>query len=249
MNDIEIFQGFADNLFMVLQSVAPFVVFFIIFQIAYLKLPRQSIIRMLLGVILAVAGITIFLQGVKTGFFPAGTEIGIALGKIKVKWLLIPFGLLMGFLATFGEPAVRVLGSQVETASGGSIKKSLVITGISIGVSIFVGLGMARIVYGIPLNYIVIPGYVLAIILMFFNDKTTLGIAFDSGGVATGPMAVTFLLAVAVGITTSIEGRDPVTDGFGLIALIALAPILFIMLVGLFLKIKLKRRGDADGIK
>ncbi len=241
MNGFNPFDGFGGTITTVLLSVVPFVTFFIIFQFAYLKLPWSYISRMFVGVGLALAGIAIFLQGVKAGFFPAGTEIGEALGGIEAKWLLIPFGLLMGFLATFGEPAVRVLSTQVEKASGGSIKKKFILFGISGGVAIFVGLAMARLVYGIPLSYIIVPGYILAIILLFFSDKTTISIAFDGGGVATGPMAVTFLLSVAVGIASSIEGRDPVVDGFGLIALIALAPILFIMLTGLFLRLKLKK--------
>lgn len=247
MNGLNLFQGFGATILTVIASITPIVVFFIVFQLIYLKLPWRYLARMFFGIALAVGGIALFLQGVKAGFSPAGNEIGIALGQITQKWLLIPFGLLMGFLVAFGEPAVRVLGDQVESASGGSIKKNIVVYGISVSVSLFVGLGMARIVFGIPLNYIVIPGYLLAIALLFVTDKTTVSIAFDSGGVATGPMAVTFLLAVAVGITSSIGGRDPVADGFGLIALIALAPILFIMLAGLFIKIKLKRRGDNDG--
>lgn len=241
MTGINPFEGFGGTILTVLLSVIPIAVFFIVFQLAYLKLPFAYISRIFVGVGLALVGIAIFLQGVKGGFFPAGTEIGEALGNIESKWLLIPFGLLMGFLATFGEPAVRVLSDQVEKASAGSIKKSLVLYGISIGVALFVGLAMARVVYGIPLNYIIIPGYILAIILVFFSDKTVIAIAFDGGGVATGPMAVTFLLSVAVGIAASIEGRDPVADGFGLIALIALAPILFLMIIGLFLKVKLKK--------
>ncbi|MBN1369191.1 MAG: DUF1538 domain-containing protein [Dehalococcoidaceae bacterium] len=247
MSGLNLFHGFGGTIITVLKSVVPIVAFFIIFQLIYLRLPWRYLARIFFGVLLTLAGVAIFLQGVKAGFYPAGTEIGTFLGAIHTKWLLVPFGVAMGFLATFGEPAVRVLSYQVEKASGGSIRSSLVLYGISMGVALFVGLGMARIVWGIPLNYIVIPGYILAIILMFASDKTAVSIAFDSGGVATGPMAVTFLLAVAVGITSSIEGRDPVADGFGLISLIALAPILFIMLAGLYLKIRLKRRGEQNG--
>jgi len=247
LTGLNLFHGFGDTVLTVLKSVIPIVSFFVIFQLIYLRLPWRYLARLFFGVGLALAGVALFLQGVKAGFYPAGSEIGSFLGAIRVKWLLIPFGVAMGFLATFGEPAVRVLGYQVEKASGGSIRSSLVLYGISVGVALFVGLGMARIVWGIPLNYIIVPGYILALILMFASDKTVVSIAFDAGGVATGPMAVTFLLAVAVGITSSIEGRDPVTDGFGLISLIALAPILFLMLAGLYLKIKLKHRGEQNG--
>jgi hypothetical protein len=151
---------------------------------------------------------------------------------------------MMGFLATWGEPAVRILADQVEEASGGSIRKSLVIYAISSGVALSVALGMARIVYGIPLLWIIIPGYLLAIGMLWFSDRSLVAVAFDAGGVATGPMAVTFVLAMTVGIASAIEGRDPIMDGFGLIALIALAPILTIMALGLLLRIKSHRKEE-----
>jgi hypothetical protein len=156
----------------------------------------------------------------------------------------VPFGLMMGFLATWGEPAVRILGSQIEEASGGSVRKSIVVYAISGGVALFVALGMARIVYGIPLLWIIIPGYLLAIAMLRFSDKRVIAIAFDAGGVATGPMVVTFVLAIAVGIAAAIEGRDPILDGFGLISLVALAPILTIMAFGLILGVKLRRKEE-----
>ncbi len=131
---------------------------------------------------------------------------------------------------------VHILSDHIEEATGGSIKRNIVLYVIASGVALFIALGMARIVYGIPLLWIVIPGYLLAIILLKFSDKSIIAIAFDAGGVATGPMAVTFLMAIAVGIATAMEGRDAIIDGFGLIALIAMAPILTIMGLGLILR-------------
>lgn len=242
MNSINVFEGLGHTFLTVFISLLPLVVFFIVFQFLYLRLPVKYVLNLFKGIVLALLGVAIFLQGVSVGFFPVGREMGEILGGISHKWVLIPLGFLLGFLATFGEPAVRVLSDQIEKTSIGSIRKSVVLYTICVGVALFVALGMARIIYGIPLMYIIVPGYVLAMVLLWPSDKTTICIAFDAGGVATGPMAVTFLLAIAVGIASAMEGRDPVTDGFGLIALIALAPILSIMILGIIVRIKLRRK-------
>lgn len=244
MNGIIVWEGIGHTFLGVIKALLPLLVLFIIFQFLVLKLPRDYVFNLLKGTLLAVVGLTLFLQGVSTGFFPAGQAMGEILGTIKAQWLLIPFGLMMGFLATWGEPAVRILSDQIEEASGGSIRRSLVLYTISSSVALFVALGMARIVYGIPLLWIIIPGYLLAIGMLWFSEKSVIAIAFDAGGVATGPMAVTFLMAIAVGIASAIEGRDPIIDGFGLIALIALAPILTIMVLGLIVRIKLRRKEE-----
>jgi len=239
-----IWDGFGHTLLGIIEALAPLLVLFIIFQLTVLKLPRSYIFNLIKGSLLAIVGLALFLQGVHIGFFPAGRAIGEILGSIRFQWLLIPFGFMMGFLATWGEPAVRILSEQVEEASAGSIRKMIVLYTISGGVALFIALGMAKIVYGIPLLWIIIPGYLLAIGMLWFSDKSVIAIAFDAGGVATGPMAVTFLMAIAVGIASSIEGRDPVIDGFGLIALIALAPILTIMVLGLIIRIITHRKEE-----
>ena len=244
MSEVVIWDGIGRTFLGVIEALLPLLVLFIIFQFLVLKLPRSHVFNLLKGTLLALIGLALFLQGVRTGFFPAGQAMGEILGAIERQWLLIPFGFMMGFLATWGEPAVRILGSQVEEASGGSIRKRVVVYTISIGVALFVALGMARIVYGIPLLWIIIPGYLVAIGMLWFSEKSIIAIAFDAGGVATGPMVVAFVLAIAVGIASAIEGRDPIIDGFGLIALIALAPILTIMLLGLILRIKLRRKEE-----
>jgi hypothetical protein len=155
---------------------------------------------------------------------------------------LIPFGLLLGFLTTWGEPSVRILADQVEKASSGSIKQSMVLYAVCLGVGLIVGLGMLRIGYGIPLLYILIPGYALVIAIMWFSEKEFLSIAIDAGGVATGPMANTFLLALALGASSSIGGQDPVIHGLGLVALIALAPIISVMVLGFIFRMRKQRK-------
>lgn len=225
----------------VVQALLPLVIFFSVFQVLYLKLPRVYVANLAKGILLASLGMVLFLQGVNVAFLPAGREIGEAVAAFDQRWLLIPFGFFLGFLATYAEPAVRVLGYQVEESSSGYIKESLILYTLSLAVAVSVSLGMARLVYGIPLLWLLIPGYLLVIVLLLFTDKEFVGIAFDSGSVATGPMAVTFLLSLAVGVAAGIEGRNPVVDGFGLIALIALAPILSVLMLGILYR---RTRGE-----
>ncbi len=226
-----IFQGFEEVLLEVLTALAPILVMFVIFLLIY-KLPKDMLLTLLKGVLLAFSGLALFLQGVKAGFMPVGTEMGSILGELPYRWSLIPLGFILGFVATMAEPAVRILSNQVEENSSGYIKSNLILYTLCLAVGIFIALGMTRIVYGIPFYYIIIPGYLAAIILMFFSKPSFTAVAFDSGGVATGPMTVTFIMALAVGAADTIEGRDAVIDGFGLIALVALAPIIMVMLLG-----------------
>ncbi len=233
MSDLVVFQGFVGILLEVALAVLPLLLLFLIMQV-YLKLPRSLVLNILKGFTLAFAGLALFLQGVKIGFLPAGREIGIILGGLPHRWVLMPIGFALGFVATLAEPAVRILSTQVEKASSGYIREKMMLYTLSLGVAIFTSLGMAKILYGIPIYYLVVPGYLLALLMLKFSNPTFIAIAFDSGGVATGPITVTLIMAVAVGAAAVIEGRDPVMDGFGLIALVALAPILLVMALGFF---------------
>lgn len=220
----------------VTEALLPLLIFFVIFQIMYLKFPSSQLVKLSLGISMTAIGMILFLYGVYNGFFPVGLEIGTFFGEIENKWILIPVGFVLGFLATYAEPAVRVLCYQIEKSSSGYIGTKLMLYTLSVSVATFVAIAMAKLVYGIPFLYIIIPGYLSAIILMWFSDKDFIAIAFDSGGVATGPMAVTFLMSMAVGVASSQEGRDPVIDGFGMIALIALAPIIFVLILGVYMR-------------
>ncbi len=231
MNLYAVLKGFDDVLAEVLMAMSPVLVLFLLFLLVF-KLPRKMLINLFQGVLFAFAGLALFLQGVHVGFLPVGNEMGAILGGLPYRWVLIPLGFILGFVATLAEPAVRILSNQVEKSSSGSIKSNTILFTLCLAVGIFIALGMTRIVYGIPFYYIIIPGYLLAIILMIFSKPSFTSIAFDSGGVATGPMTVTFIMAMAVGAADRIEGRDAVIDGFGLIALVALAPIIMVMLLG-----------------
>jgi hypothetical protein len=226
-----ILEGLDHTLLEVLIAVIPVILFFIIF-IFFFKMPKKTLLTLIKGVIFAYCGLVLFLQGVKIGFMPVGMEMGSLLAADSSRWTLIPLGFILGFVATLAEPAVRILSSQVEKSSSGYIRSSVILYTLCLAVGIFIALGMTRIVFGIPFYYIILPGYILAIVLMFFSRPSFTAIAFDSGGVATGPMTVTFIMALAVGAADAMEGRNAVIDGFGLIALVALAPIILVMLLG-----------------
>jgi hypothetical protein len=148
----------------------------------------------------------------------------------------------IGFVTTWGEPSVRILADQVEDASNGSIRRSMVLYAICVGVALSVGLGLLRIGYGIPLLYLLVPGYLFVIVIMWFNPKEFVSIAVDAGGVATGPMANTFLLALALSASASMGDQDPIMHGLGLVSLIALAPILSVMTLGFMVRTKERRK-------
>ncbi|ERN51755.1 DUF1538 domain-containing protein [Alkalihalophilus marmarensis] len=230
---LNIFDGFGHVLYEVAFALIPLLIFFLFFQFFILKLPKKKLLDILKGMILTFWGLAFFLQGVHIGFLPAGEMMGTLMGQLDHLWMLIPIGFLLGFVATFAEPAVRILNHEVEKVSGGYIPKKVMLYTLSIGVAISIALSMLRIIAGIPLWYFIIPGYLIALILIKFSTPTFTAIAFDSGGVATGPMTVTFIVAMSVGIATVLEGRDPLLDGFGMITLVALSPILSVLTLGL----------------
>ncbi len=231
--DIQIFAGFGKRLYEVFIALVPLLLFFLFFQVFFLKLPRRKLITIIKGITLSFIGLSLFLQGVYIGFLPAGEAMGEVLGGLSYNWILVPIGFVLGLAATFAEPAVRVMGHEVERTSSGYISQQIILYTLSLGVALSIALSMWRILTGIPLWYFIIPGYGLALVLMCFSNRTFVGIAFDSGGVATGPMTVTFILTMALGVAASIEGRDPLLDGFGMIALVALAPILTVLVLGM----------------
>lgn len=231
-----LFQGFSHTISEVALALVPLVLFFLFFQLAFLKIPREQVLNIIKGTILAFLGLVLFLQGVKTGFFPAGEMIGVRLGAYTQNWIMVPVGFLLGFAATYAEPAVRILNLEVEKVSSGYIPRTVMLYTLCFGVAFSVALSMLRILTGWSLIYFILPGYLLALLLIRFAGPSFTAIAFDAGGVATGPMTVTFILAVAVGTASAMEGRDPLLDGFGMIALVALAPILSVLILGLLFR-------------
>lgn len=232
MSDALGLEQIAVTAWSVLLAILPLAVFFLVFQALFLGLPAREVARILVGTVLAAAGLFLFLLGVSMAFLPFGRITGEALGALPQRWLVVPVGMLLGFVTTLGEPAVRILAGQVDEASGGSIRASLVVLTVCTGVSVAVGVGLFRIDHDIPLLYLLVPGYCVVLALMWTSKKEFVAIAADASGVATGPLANSFLLALALGASAAMGGRDPVVHGLGLVALIALAPLVSLMLLG-----------------
>jgi hypothetical protein len=237
------FSSLVDIAWDVVEAVILLLAILAIFQVLLLRLPTSYVINLLKGTLISAGGLILFLLGVQIGFLPYGQAVGEALGEFTHKWLAIPFGFLLGFITTWGEPAVRILCNQVEKASVGVIRKRMVLPAICVGVAFFVALGIARVVYSIPILYILIPGYALAIVMLWFTKKDFIGIAFDAGGVATGPIANTFLLGLGLGLASVVGRPDMMIYGLGLVALIALAPIISVMMLGIIIRIRIRYRG------
>ena len=218
--------------------------FTILLHVLFLRFDRLFLLRLLKGGMMVLAGLVLFLQGVHIGLVPAGIALAENLARGEtVRWLLIPLTVLFGFFLTRAEPAVTILCTQVERTTSGSIQARHLALGICLGVAVFAGLGMARVLIGFSLLYILAPGYLLVLVLTLKSPPLFVGIAFDASTVTTGPMVITFVMSLALGLAVVLEGRDPLLDGFGLVALVALAPILAVLLFGMAYQMKLKRGG------
>ena len=208
------------------------VVFFLICQFIFLKLPRKRLLKIGLGVIFTYVGLVLFLTGVNVGFMPIGYKLGFELAKVN-QWVLVGLGLLMGVLVVLAEPAIHVLNQQVEDVTGGYVSKKSMMLGLCIGVGASIALSVIRIIFDFSIVYYVIPGYFLSLALSLFVPPVYTAIAFDSGGVASGPMTSGFILPFATGVCVCLQGEAAVLrDAFGVVALVAMTPLITIQLLG-----------------
>ena len=214
-------------------ALLPIVVIFGLFQLLFRRFHLHQLGRMLVGLLYTYVGLVLFLVGVHVGFMPAGATIGASLASGGTKWLLVPVGALAGYFIVRAEPAVQVLAHQVEKITNGSITQKSIHLSLAIGVALSVGLAMVRILTGISILWFLIPGYGAALVMTFFVPQLFTGIAFDSGGVASGPMTTTFLLPFAMGACEA-AGGNVLTDAFGIVALVAMTPLCTIQLLGLY---------------
>ena len=222
----------------VLISLAPIAGVFLLFQLVSKRFHHTQLRRMVVGFVYTVLGLVLFLCGVNVGFSPVGTQLGAQLAASAWKWLLVPIGMLIGYFIVKAEPAIQVLNKQVQTVTNGTIPAARMNACLSAGVAISVGLAMLRVLTGISLYWIVIPGYVAALILSRLVPPMFVGIAFDSGGVASGPMTTTFLLPLSIGVCQAVGG-NLMTDAFGVVALVALTPLIAVQIMGLQYRFKL----------
>ncbi|MBR6331655.1 MAG: DUF1538 domain-containing protein [Dehalococcoidales bacterium] len=230
------------------RGVLPIILLFLVLQIAYLKLPWKRVWFNIAGSFIALVGLILFMTGINLAFYPIGESIGEFIAGIRYQWVIVVIGAVLGFVAALSEPSIRIQADQVSKFTSNVIKSNLVVYTISVGVALADALGMLRIIYMIPLRFIVVPGYILALILLMVGDRQIVTIAFDSGGVATGPVPAVFLTAVAFGVSAVIYPEQTAGDSFGLVALIVMAPVLAMLSLGVIYRIG-KNKKDRGGKK
>jgi len=231
----------------VIMALLPIVAFFLIFQVVALHLRRVPFMRIVLGLLFTGAGLILFLTGANVGFSSLGYILGDELVNSDFKYLLIPIAMVMGWFIINAEPAVHVLNKQVEELSAGAISEKAMHYSLSIAVSAANGLAMLRVLTGMEIMWLLIPGYLVALALMFFVPQTFTAIAFDSGGVASGPLTATFMLPFAMGATTAMGGNI-MTDAFGLVALVAMMPLITVQIMGLIYVIKTRGQQEEPAV-
>ena len=221
--------------------LGPIALFFAVFELLWLKLDRRTLARIGVGLLYTYVGLVLFLTGVGVGFMPAGSLLGGTLAGSSFRGILIPVGMLIGYFIVKAEPAVYVLMKQVEELTDGAISGKSMQRSLSLGVALSVGLAMVRVLSGISILWLIIPGYALALIMSFFVPRIFTAIAFDSGGVASGPMTATFLLPLSVGACVALGG-NVLSDAFGMVAMVAMTPLITIQGLGLIYRLREKRR-------
>lgn len=221
----------------VLVSLLPIGVVFVLFQMLTHRYKKRQLKRIAVGLIYTCVGLVLFLCGVNVGFAPVGSFLGQELASLVFNWILVPIGMLIGYYIVKAEPAIQVLNHQVESVTDGAISVKAMNRCMSAGVALSVGLAMMRVLTGLPIQWIILPGYLIALVLSRFVPKIFVGIAFDSGGVASGPMTSTFLLPLSIG-TCQALGGNLMTDAFGVVALVALTPLIAIQIMGIVYQVK-----------
>ena len=219
----------------------PIVAVFILFQLFFRRFHGRELPKAIIGFVYTYIGLVLFLTGANVGFMPAGQLIGAELAGSDFSIILIPIGMLIGWFTVAAEPAVHVLKRQVEEISNGTITQRSIGVGLSVGVSISVGIAMLRVLTGIPIYPFMLAGYVLSLAISFFVPPLYTGVAFDSGGVASGPMTTTFILPFALGACAALGGNI-MTDAFGVVAMVAITPLITIQCIGLAAELRRKSR-------
>lgn len=218
-------------------AILPIVLFFGIFQLLFREIKKKAMIKIGIGLVYTYVGLFLFLTGVNVGFMPAGNYLGQVIAGLPYAWIIIPIGMVIGYFIVLAEPAVQVLTKQVEEITSGAVSEKAMSLSLSIGVAVSVGLAMVRVLSGISIMWFLISGYAIALLLTFFVPKIFTAIAFDSGGVASGPMTATFLLPFAMGACEALGGNI-ITDAFGIVAMVAMTPLITIQVMGLVYRVK-----------
>lgn len=219
-----------------LRGVVPVTVFLVAFQLLVLRQPFENVRAIALGVALAALGLFLFMVGLQIGLLPMGETLGASLPRRESLVLVLVFGFFLGYFSTLAEPALAALAQEVDQLTQGALSSRVMVHIVALGVAIGIAGGLAKIIFKVPNSWILIPTYLLIVVLTWLTPEASTGIAFDSAGVTTGPITVPLNLALAVGLSTVLGGRDPLVDGFGIIALASAGPIITVQLAGLILK-------------
>ena len=226
----------------VIMSLIPIIAVFVIFNLFTKKVKKKKLTRILSGIVITFIGLSLFFIGVNSGYMKLAYLIGMKMYDVNSS-LLIPLGIIVGYIIVSAEPAVALLNEQIEKITEGTISKKLMNTTIAIGVSIAIALSMTRVLTGIPITWFLVIGYVVALLLTIFTPKVFTMIAFDSGGAVSGPMTTSFLLPLIIGVCYQ-HGGNVLTDAFGLVGLVALSPLLTIQILGVIYNIKTRRKNN-----
>lgn len=237
---IEYFMAFYSNFVDVVIAITPILTVFLIFELINNTVSNNEMRKIVLGLMCVLVGLTLFLTGANVGFIRMANQIGGLLANYK--WILVIAGMVFGFFIVKAEPAVKLLTDQVSDLTGGSLNKSIINLCLQCGVCIAVGLGLLRVLYGFSVLYVLIPGYILALLLTLYTPELFVSVAFDSGGAATGPLTTSFILPLAIGACICVSGADNImTDAFGLVAYVSLAPLICVQLLGSAYKFKTRK--------
>ncbi len=216
----------------VAKALGLIVIFFAVLQITVLKLPKSKLLQIGIGILYTYVGLVVFLTAVNVGFMPIGFKLGEELSSVHPA-IVISFAVLIGAVVVLAEPAVHVLNKQVEEITDGAVSKRSMLIALSVGVGVSIGLSVIRVIYGFSVLYYLIPGYILSLALSFFVPKIYTAIAFDSGGVASGPLTSSFILPFAIGICAAMHGEENVlSSAFGVVAMVAMTPLITIQSLG-----------------
>lgn len=247
-DSVELWKYFATGLPQYIEEIAisllPIVAFFAVFQIISLKMKGRALLKVVIGILYTYVGLVLFLTGVNVGFMPAGNYLGETIAGLSYRWVLIPIGMVIGYFIVKAEPAVYVLKEQVEEITSGAISGEAMGLSLSLGVAASIGLAMIRVLTGISIFWFILPGYFIALCLSCFVPKIFTAIAFDSGGVASGPMTATFLLPFAMGACQAVGGNI-VQDAFGVVAMVAMTPLITIQVMGAIYKYRSEHTEDS----
>ena len=246
---VSVFDKFVYNFFAsfkeIFVSLLPIVGVYAISIILGNKVTLKKIVRSMIGVVLTIIGLTLFLTGVASGYLEIGYRIGNVIASSDYKYYLIPLGMILGFIIINAEPAIKLLTKQISDLTEGSIKDSMISICLSIGVAFAIGFSIMRILFDIPIIYILVPGYFIAVILMYNTPNIFATIAFDSGGAACGALTTSFLLPLCIGVCKSLN-RNIMSQAFGVGSLVCLIPIIIIEILGIIYEYKLNSRESND---